>query len=163
MNENIFLDSEIGAEISFDDDDYLDILARAEAACLSSSGSTDVAPEGATVVSNAGVSRSETKYVPIPPTQTLLETQRILHESGQTTLVRPHHIKTLVTNKLIIETEHRDPKVRLKALELLGKFTDVGIFTERKEIVQTSTADELRAKLQEKIRTLKKQADGTYS
>jgi hypothetical protein len=72
----------------------------------------------------------------------------------------------LVTNKLIIETENADPRVRLRALELLGKITDVGLFTERKEVTVThqNTGDiqeKLREKL-EKLKTLKKNDDGVY-
>ena len=52
--------------------------------------------------------------------------------------------------------------VKVKA-ELLGKMTEVGLFTDRKEITVThQTADELREKLREKLEVLKKNADGIY-
>lgn len=43
-------------------------------------------------------------------------------------------IRTFVTNKLILETENPNASVRLKALELLGKISDVGLFTDKTEI-----------------------------
>jgi hypothetical protein len=39
-----------------------------------------------------------------------------------------------VTNKLLLETVDEDPKIRIKALELLGKITNVGLFSERIDI-----------------------------
>ena len=48
-------------------------------------------------------------------------------------------------------------------MELLGKMTDVGLFTERKEITVThQTADELREKLREKLLVLKQNSEGVY-
>ncbi len=62
-------------------------------------------------------------------------------------------LRLLVTNKLIIETENEDAKIRLRALELLGKITDVGLFTEKSEVTinHRSTVElvgSLRAKIQ---------------
>ena len=45
----------------------------------------------------------------------------------------------------------------------LGKMTDIGLFTDRKEITIThQNADELREKLREKLNVLKKNAEGVY-
>jgi hypothetical protein len=72
-------------------------------------------------------------------------------------------IRNTVVNKLLLETENTDGRIRIRALELLGKMTDVGLFTERKEITVThQNADEVREKLREKLETLKKNADGVY-
>lgn len=181
--EIIFLDPENGIEIP-PDEPYMDLLERADAACatirlLEAAGAEfDDAPVDqefvdtliSTYAANpvlASVSVTH-NILPMIPTATILETQRILHEFGETTLVKAHNIRNLVTNKLVIESENADPKIRLKALELLGKFTDVGLFTDRKEIVQTKTDEELKAKLTDKIRqirshTIQKGADGVYS
>jgi hypothetical protein len=62
-------------------------------------------------------------------------------------------VRTIVTNRLLEISENKDPKVALKALELLGKASD--LFTERSEITIThQTSDELKAALREKIRAL---------
>ena len=62
----------------------------------------------------------------------------------------------LITNKLIIETENPDARVRLKALELLGKFSDVGLFTERSEVTIThQSTDDLKSRLREKLQKLR--------
>jgi hypothetical protein len=65
-----------------------------------------------------------------------------------------------VTNKLIEETENPDPRVRIRALELLGKISDVGLFTEKTEVTITHrTTDELRESLRSKLAKLVNPAD----
>jgi hypothetical protein len=60
-----------------------------------------------------------------------------------------------VTNKLIDETENPDPRVRIRALELLGKISDVGLFAEKSEVTIThQSTDDLRARLREKLQKL---------
>jgi hypothetical protein len=54
--------------------------------------------------------------------------------------------------KIVEETDHPDARIRLKALELLGKVTEVGLFTERIEVKKTALSDlELDAKIKEKL------------
>jgi len=65
-------------------------------------------------------------------------------------------VRHLVMNKLVQETENPDPRIRIRALELLGKITDVGLFTERSEVTVThQTTDDLREKLRQKLLKLK--------
>ena len=62
------------------------------------------------------------------------------------------HIRHLVTNKLLLETENPDPRIRLRALENLGKISDVGLFAEKTEVTVThQTTDELRQQLRQKL------------
>lgn len=83
-------------------------------------------------------------------------TAHILSEFGHRVVEDAAQVRHMVTNKLIQETENPDPKIRVKALELLGKFTDVGLFTERSEVVvKHQTTDDLRAKLRDKLSALK--------
>jgi hypothetical protein len=94
-------------------------------------------------------SKNTTKYTPAVYKQT----KHILDEYSLRVVDNATQIRLLVTNKLIIESENEDAKVRLRALELLGKITDVGLFTEKSEVTVThrSSADlvnSLRAKIQ---------------
>jgi hypothetical protein len=67
----------------------------------------------------------------------------------------PRRFDLLVTNKLVIESDNADPRVRLRALELLGKISDVGLFSERSEVVIThQSSSELEDKLRSKLRNL---------
>jgi hypothetical protein len=61
----------------------------------------------------------------------------------------------LVTNKLLLETENPDPRIRIRALELLGKISDVGLFAEKSEVTIThQTSDEIRERLRSKLEKL---------
>ena len=85
----------------------------------------------------------------------LVLTNNILTEFGQSVATSAVHIRHLVTNKLILETENPDPRTRIRALELLGKISDVSLFAEKSEITVThQSTDDLRAKLRGKLEKL---------
>jgi len=63
--------------------------------------------------------------------------------------------RTFITNKLVKMTDCGDPKIEIKALELLGKHSDIGLFTERSEItVHHSTSKGLEDSIKERIKRL---------
>lgn len=63
--------------------------------------------------------------------------------------------RTFITNKLVKMTDCGDPKIEIKALELLGKHSDIGIFTERSEItVHHTTSKGLEDSIKERIKRL---------
>tara|TARA_R110000803_G_scaffold6429_6_gene20873 strand:- start:6904 stop:7515 length:612 start_codon:yes stop_codon:yes gene_type:complete len=85
----------------------------------------------------------------------LILTNNILKEFGQSVVESSLHIRHLVTNKLLLETENPDPRVRMRALELLGKISDVGLFAEKSEVTIThQSTDDLRSKLRAKLQKL---------
>ena len=64
-------------------------------------------------------------------------------------------VRTVVVNRLLEISQDEDNKVALKALELLGKASD--LFTERSEITIThQTSEELKAAIKERINQLMK-------
>jgi hypothetical protein len=67
----------------------------------------------------------------------------ILDEYSLRVVDNAMQIRLLVTNKLILDSESPDDRTRLRALEMLGKITDVGLFTEKSEVTinHRSTAD----------------------
>jgi hypothetical protein len=63
--------------------------------------------------------------------------------------------RTFITNKLVTMTDCGDPKIEIKALELLGKHSDIGLFTERSEItVHHTTSKGLEDSIKERIKRL---------
>lgn len=74
-----------------------------------------------------------------------------------------HEAKTLrhyVTNKLIVESDNMDARIRMKALELLGKISDVGLFSERTEVTVTNkSTSELEDVLKSKLKKLMGDSD----
>jgi hypothetical protein len=91
----------------------------------------------------------------LPPAALIL-TAEVLEQFGHEIVKDAVQVRHLVMNKLVQETENPDPRIRIRALELLGKITDVGLFTERSEVTVThQTTDDLRARLREKLLQLK--------
>ena len=86
---------------------------------------------------------------------TLLLTDRILKDFGHSVVKNSIQIRHLVTNKLIEETENPDARIRIRALELLGKVSDVGLFAEKTEVtVIHQTTDDIRDRLRDKLTKL---------
>jgi hypothetical protein len=61
----------------------------------------------------------------------------------------PAHLRALTIHELTKHALNEDfpPAQRVKALELLGKITEVALFTERREVVQVSNPAEIKEKL----------------
>lgn len=63
--------------------------------------------------------------------------------------------RNYLTNKLLKISDCGDPKLELKALELLGKHSDIGLFTERSEItVHHTSSTTLENSIKERIKRL---------
>ena len=85
----------------------------------------------------------------------LVLTNSILTDFGQLVAENASQIRHMVTNKLILETDNPDPRVRIRALELLGKISDVGLFAEKSEVTVThQSTEDLRLKLRSKLAKL---------
>jgi len=78
--------------------------------------------------------------------KTLLDTydKAVLQSSAQ--------LRTYVTNRLIEDSGNPDPRIRLKCYELLGKISDVGLFTDKTEItMKHRPTEELEQLLRERL------------
>lgn len=96
--------------------------------------------------------RSAIKAITKKTPAALLLTEKILNDYGHKIVEEASQVRHMVVNKLIQETENPDARIRVKALELLGKVSDVGLFTEKQEITIThQTSDDLRARLRRKL------------
>lgn len=63
--------------------------------------------------------------------------------------------RNFITNKLVLLADCGDPKLELKALELLGKHSDIGLFTERSEItIHHTTSETLEKSIKDRIKRL---------
>ena len=84
--------------------------------------------------------------------QTQIEAFKVAIESQKYTT--PAHLRALAIHKITEKALDPDcpPAQQLRALELLGKITEVALFTERREIVQVSNSQEMKDKLLNSIR-----------
>jgi hypothetical protein len=61
-------------------------------------------------------------------------------------------LRSMSVSKIVKETDHPDARIRLKALEMLGKVTEVALFTDRVTIKNEEISDEeLDARIKEKL------------
>jgi hypothetical protein len=61
-------------------------------------------------------------------------------------------LRSMSVAKIVKETDHPDARIRLKALELLGKVTEVALFTDRISVKNEDVTDEeLDARIKEKL------------
>lgn len=73
-------------------------------------------------------------------------------------------IRGYTVAQLLEETKNPNANIRLKALGLLGKVTEVGLFTEKVEIKKTDlTEEEVEAKLKEKLVKFMGVVDADYT
>lgn len=75
----------------------------------------------------------------LPPVKTLtpgtiINLEAILSEWDHEVLDAGRRLRNYVTNKLIMDSNDPDPRVRIKVLELLGKLNNVGLFSDKVEI-----------------------------
>lgn len=64
-------------------------------------------------------------------------------------------MRGMAVAKIIEETNHPDARIRLKAIEMLGRVTEVALFTDRVEVKKTDMTDaEIDKKLQDKLDVL---------
>lgn len=74
---------------------------------------------------------------------------------GQSRAFDVDQVRAAITNKLMEIADCGDTKYELRALELLGKHSDIGLFTERSEItVNYSNPDSLEAAIKERVKRL---------
>jgi hypothetical protein len=98
--------------------------------------------------------RTPTKYERTLP-GVMLKLEALLTEYDYSIIHDAQQVRTYVTNRLLEETSDPDPKIRLRAYELLGKISDVGLFTERKEVtIKHQSTEELTDLLRSKLSRL---------
>ena len=166
----LLIEPEIGVPLA-DDIPNVDLKERAEAACntalkLAEHG-LDLEP---TVEDEDAAAKLALAYADNPEKTskkvtakkaatltpaTIVLTNNILQEFGHSVAESATQIRYLVTNKLLLESENADPRIRIRALELLGKISDVGLFAEKSEVTVThQSTEDLRNKLRGKLEKL---------
>ena len=88
------------------------------------------------------------------PAQAKVATE-ILKRFDYQAIADAQQARNFITNKLIELADCGDLKIEIKALELLGKHSDVGIFTERSEItVHHTSSSSLENSIKDRIKRL---------
>ena len=83
---------------------------------------------------------------------TVVHLKALLDEYDHSVVQSAAQIRRYVTNKLLLESSNADPRIRLRSLELLGKISDVGLFTEKSEVtLRHRPTEELEQLLRERL------------
>jgi|TARA_R110000796_G_scaffold251807_1_gene384082 hypothetical protein len=99
------------------------------------------------------VKRKKTKNLTLP--NTALAAASFLRTYGQQLAMDTAEARAAITNKLMEIANCGDPRYELKALELLGKHSDIGIFTQRSEItINYKNPDDLENEIKERVKRL---------
>ena len=139
---------ELGAE----DDAAIEQTAQASAAREAFTALTTGAPDPKTAVAN----------ITTPPAVRQLVTMLSAYEWQF--VEEANKIRGKAVAQLLEEMEHPDARIRLKAIELLGKVTEIGLFTERVSVKKEELADHelderIRAKLAQLQKTVEVEAE----
>jgi hypothetical protein len=92
---------------------------------------------------------------PLKNYSTALAASAFLKTYGQNLAFDVHQVRAALTNKLLEIANCGDMKYELRALELLGKHSDISLFTERSEItINYNSPDALEAAIKERVKRL---------
>lgn len=81
--------------------------------------------------------------------------QALLSEYDKAIVADATQARTYIMNRLLDLSACGDTKHELRALELLGKMSDIGAFTEKSEITIThKTSDDLRKAIEDKLKRM---------
>lgn len=95
------------------------------------------------------------KTAPLKNLPTALGAAAFLKSYGQSRALDIDQVRAALTNKLLEIADCGETKYELKAIELLGKHSDIGLFTERSEInVNYNSPESLEAAIKERVKRL---------
>lgn len=124
--------------------DFSTIFANAQAAC-SDAPLEDLFAPGFTAPPVQAVQALPTHVSSGP----LNQISNLLNAYDKRVVDDPAQIRYYATNRLLELTDDPDVKIRIKALELLGKVADVGLFADRTEItIKDKTTRDLEKELE---------------
>ncbi len=146
---------EVGIPLPFDvtPEEVEQFRERAAAACatikelMGAGGEVDLTDGDSTTAHQIFAHQAPLKIGRTPP-GAILKLEAMLSHYDHEFLGANRRIANYVTNRLLEETEDEDPKVRLKALELLGKRKGVNLFSEQMEItIKQKPTEDLETEL----------------
>lgn len=117
-------------------------------------GSIDFSPEdGKKAVDLVAKPKDKPKHVRDSRTAAALRT--VIQENDFQAFADIQQARYFITNRLIDIASCGDPRLEIKALELLGKHSDIGLFTERSEItVHHTSSKALEESIKERVKRL---------
>lgn len=126
---------------------------RAKAACrtiqelINAGAEVEITTEDSRHAHDIFASNAPLRVARTPP-GAILKLEALLNEFDHEFLGANRRITNYVTNRLLEESMDEDPKVRLKALELLGKRKGVNLFSDQVEVtIKQKATSEIETEL----------------
>ena len=104
------------------------------------------------LASNAPVTETKHQLTQIKTPEAVRHLVAMLSAYDWEFVEQAKNLRGMAVAKILEETNHPDARIRLKALDMLGRITEVALFTERVEVKKTDLTDtEIDRKIKEKL------------
>ena len=142
------------ADVPVTDKDKIAVAANTAALIEQLGGSLDFSPEDEHKAQELIKGTQRVQKTVVKP-GVAIKLAAILTQYDHQVISDVQQARTFITNRLIELCTCGDPRIEIKALELLGKHSDIGIFTERSEVtVHYKNASDIETSIAERIKRL---------
>lgn len=130
--------------------EWLAEIAKEDEAKLTTAQQQKVADTFQALVTQAPEAKQKILELQLP--EEVRSSVAMLSEYQWQFVKQAEELRSMAVAKIVKETDHPDARIRLKALDMLGKVTEVALFTERVEVKKVEhTSEELDAKIKAKL------------
>ena len=130
--------------------DFLTAITQDDTEIISEASETRAVEAFTSLITQAPDAKNKILEMQLP--EEVRSSVAMLSEYQWQFVKQAEELRTMAVAKIVKETDHPDARIRLKALDMLGKVTEVALFTERVEIKKTDLSDEeLEKRIKEKL------------
>lgn len=129
---------------------FLEDICEADGEIISEASETRAVEAFGSLITNSPDAKNKILELQLP--EEVRSSVAMLSQYQWQFVQQAEELRTMAVAKIVKETDHPDARIRLKALDMLGKVTEVALFTERVEIKKTEMSDdELEKRIREKL------------
>jgi hypothetical protein len=130
--------------------DFLSSITQDDADVISEASETRALEAFTAVVAQSPDAKQKILELQLP--EEVRSSVAMLSEYQWQFIKQAEELRSMAVAKIVKETDHPDARIRLKALDMLGKVTEVALFTERVEVKKAEMSDEeLEKRIREKL------------
>jgi len=141
-------------ELGVPSDVEIDIKRQTKAACEAFAVLTglDAVPEPTKKQKEAKEEKKKEALLAVRTPMAVQQLTAMLGDYEWEFVNQAKELRSYTVAKILEETTHPDARIRLRALQMLGNVTEVGLFTERIEVTKKdATEAEIEARLRERL------------
>lgn len=130
--------------------DFLEAITKDDAEKLDAAQEAHVVDAFNALVAHAPDAKNKILEMQLP--EEVRSSVAMLSQYQWKFIQQAEELRNMAVAKIVKETDHPDARIRLKALDMLGKVTEVALFTERIEVKKAEVTDEeLEKRIKEKL------------